>query len=122
MKPFDKEKARSGHPVCTRDGKDVEIFKFDYPLAGGETIIGLIKYSYGYEVTKWVTKWFDNGSFFSDGEYKYDLFLKSEQREGWVNVYEGKRPGANIYDSKEEALHNADEEVLIDTVPIKWKE
>lgn len=40
MKPFDLELAKQGHPVCTRDGKDVRIICFD--AKGPNPIIGLL--------------------------------------------------------------------------------
>lgn len=34
MKPFDLEEAKAGKPVCTRDGRKVEIISFEHPIKG----------------------------------------------------------------------------------------
>ncbi len=119
MKPFDIEKARNGHPVCTRDGRDVEILKFDLKGHSGE-IAGIIKELDGSET---LTTWFDSGEFVLGEKDNEDLFLKSEQKEGWVNVYEGPRVMGRIHETKVQAegaskAHND----YLDTVPIKWQE
>ncbi len=123
MKEFDLEKAKQGHPVCTRDGRDVEILKFDLKASLGERLLGLIK-EYAYEFSK---AWFKDGRFGGEWGHPYDLFLKSEQKEGWVNVFDspiGAVARPIIYKTKEEALSEpaTDQEDYIDTVPIKWEE
>jgi hypothetical protein len=120
MRQFSLEKAKQGHPVCTRDGRDVEILKFDFKSSTGESLLGIIKNG-AHEIPK---TWFNSGRLDSMWEHSCDLFLKSQQKEGWVNVYNigiGVR-ASHIYDTKEEALYHAGNKHLIDTVPIKWKE
>jgi hypothetical protein len=112
MKPFDIEKARSGHPVCTRDGRDVEILKFD--LKSRHPIVGIID-------NRFVNTWPESGT--NEGTSNFDLFLKSEQKEGWVNVYESiDYKLGRIHKTKEEAIENIDSGDYIDTAKIKWKE
>lgn len=41
MKEFDLEKAKAGHPVCTRDGKEARILCFD--RIGHRPIVALVK-------------------------------------------------------------------------------
>ncbi len=41
MKEFDLEKAKAGHPVCTRDGRETRILCFD--RKGGSPIVVLVK-------------------------------------------------------------------------------
>jgi hypothetical protein len=74
MKPFDVEKAKQGHPVCTRDGRDVEILKFDFKGSTGESLLGTIKNG-AHEIPK---TWSNSGRFDSMWGNSYDLFLKEE--------------------------------------------
>lgn len=84
MKPFNLKDAKAGKPVVTRDGRPARIIcwdrkKKDYP------IIALI----GVEE--------DIASFTADGRYisceqdPNDLFMASEKKEGWMNIYKRNR-------------------------------
>ena len=51
-------------------------------------------------------------------EYKDDLMMLPEKKEGWVNVYKD-----SVYDTKEEALAGKSEiRGYIDTIKISWSE
>jgi hypothetical protein len=119
MKPFDLEKAKQGHPVQTRDGRDVEILKTD--VKSCEPIVAVVK---NYDDHEIICKYREHGRYEArDIASCFDLFMKPTKKEGWINVYvreDGIRRGKSIYNSKEKAQqHNFGG---IDTVKIEWKE
>lgn len=126
MKEFDLEKAKAGHPVCTRDGHEARILCFDregqYPIvalvkdAGNETI-----FSYN-----------NMGRFSNDGRgYLCDLFMKSAKQKRWINLYKDKDerlfPGLNLFESEKEAKDRMESgeksnRLYYKTVKIEWEE
>ncbi len=82
MKPFNLEAALAGKPVVTRDGQPVpELHLFtasdcDYPVVAliGDTVETFTK----------------KGEFRRlEPGHRFDLFMASEKREGWVNLFRG---------------------------------
>lgn len=126
MKEFDLEKAKAGHPVCTRDGHEARILCFDregqYPIvalvkdAGNETI-----FSYN-----------NMGRYSNDGRgYLCDLFMKSAKQKRWINLYKDKNgllfPGLNLFESEKEAKDRMESgeksgRLYCKTVKIEWEE
>lgn len=126
MKEFDLEKAKAGHPVCTREGHEARILCFDregqYPIvalvkdAGNETI-----FSYN-----------NMGRYSNDGRgYLCDLFMKSEKQKRWINLYKDKDgllfPGLNLFESEKEAKDRMESgeksnRLYYKTVKIEWEE
>lgn len=126
MKEFDLEKAKAGHPVCTRDGHEARILCFDrighYPIvalvkdAGNETI-----FSYN-----------NMGRYSNDGRgYLSDLFMKSAKQKRWINLYKDKDerlfPGLNLFESEKEAKDRMESgeksnRLYYKTVKIEWEE
>lgn len=126
MKEFDLEKAKAGHPVCTRDGHEARILCFDregqYPIvalvkdAGNETI-----FSYN-----------NTGRLSNDGRgYPCDLFMKSAKQKRWINLYKDKDerlfPGLNLFESEKEAKDRMESgeksnRLYYKTVKIEWEE
>ena len=86
MKPFNLEEAKAGKPVVTRDGRDVRILAFDYKTETNfYPLIGLVTLSNG---TEKLEIWTNEGrSWCSDGKADFDLFIKTEKKQGWVNLY-----------------------------------
>ena len=110
MKTFDLELAKKGFPVCTRDGRDARIICFDRndPQA---PIVALIKDDNGTsEYTAYHRKdgRVHHFSIPPDMEVPGDLFMKTTQRTGWVNLYRGTNNtvfcGHRVYESEEAAL------------------
>lgn len=108
MKTFDLELAKKGFPVCTRDGHDARIICFDRN-AGIAPIVALVK-SENTE-TEGVVLYREDGradSILECGETKFDLFMKTTQHTGWVNLYRGTNKtvfsGHRVYDSEAAAL------------------
>ena len=118
MKQFNLELAKQGKPVCTRDGRDVEILKWDiknstYPII---SLINNEEVLFATEKGKSVC---DNIQSCSD------LFMKSEKKEGWVNLYEtkkGVKAGNTIFDSRNEAVRIGSSNNYLATVKIEWEE
>lgn len=126
MKPFDLEKAKVGHPVCTRDGEQVRILCFnkegnDFPIVA---LIkkGLVESTIAYTI--------DGNYYSSENLCGLDLFMVSEEKKGWTNIYKCKFPpntedyrACDIYKSKEEAIKQIDPKgIYIDTVEVNWEE
>ena len=121
MKPFNLEEAKAGKPVYNRDGNDVRIICFDkrsyrnYPIVALHTE-GDIEEMFLHNI---------NGK--HQNFSRFDLFMKSEKKEGWVNIYKDSNGAYKnsiiIHSSKEDAIK---ERCLIDdcidTVKIEWEE
>lgn len=114
LKPFDLKAAKSGKPVCTRDGRKARIICFDlkneeYPIVaaiGNDSSETLLCYTINGEIVK--------GNYKSDK----DLMMLTEKKEGWARV----RKDINLYDTKEEAdrkMIGNDEYV---TAKVCWEE
>ena len=111
VKPFDLQAAKSGKPVCTRDGRKARIICFDVK---GDIcpIIALVEEN-GMEVTK---SYDENGRANYKNADNYDLMMIPEKKEGWVNVSK-----FSTYASKEEALSHKTYDI-ISTVKVEWYE
>ena len=117
MKPFNLEEAKAGKPVVTRDGRNVRILCFDRDSE--RSIVALIGDG---EI---IISYLDNGLQINGTNTKYDLFMKSEVKTGWINVYniyEVVKTSTVIYQTKEDALKNKDDKGCVDTVQITWGE
>lgn len=102
MKEFDLEKAKAGHPVCTRDGKEARILCFD--RIGHYPIVALVKEAGDETIFSYNKK----GRFSNDGrKCMCDLFMKAVKREAWINLYKDKDerlfPGLNLFEFEKEA-------------------
>ena len=124
LKPFDIQKAREGKPVCTRDGRKARIICFD--VKAKKPIAALIT----NDDTEEAHFYYDNGRSDQYQEYRYDLMMLPEKKEGWVNVYNSLGVitfSHNPYDTKEEALASEMEDPIlnkyyVDTVKVEWEE
>lgn len=126
MKPFDIEKAKAGHPVCTRDGRKARIICFDAKSYKdkNEEIIALVTKPDGSEYVEYYTQ---DGRFSCLKDDRDDLMMASEKKTGWINIYpyQGKERVAMIgsyahktqKEAKERACGNC-----IATIPIEWEE
>ena len=116
MKPFDLEAAKSGKPVCTRDGRKARIVCFD--AKGDKPIIALIEMG----VAETPNNYPIDGKAISTKETPCDLMMLPEKKEGWVNVYKGGLLDTKSYNTKKEAFDKASPEDYVDTVKINWEE
>lgn len=87
LKPFDLEAARSGKPVCTRDGRKARIICFDAKDDRGFHIIALVD-SHGCK--KELVYSYNNRGICGVNysiESSEDLMMLPEKHEGWINVF-----------------------------------
>lgn len=123
LKPFNLNAAKSGKPVCTRDGRKARIICFDlkndeYPIVA----------AVGNDSSETLFSYTTNGEITDSIESDKDLMMLSEKKEGWVNIVRGSNNsphmGRGIFQSKEEAENaiKAFSDNLIDTVKINWEE
>ena len=121
LKPFNLEAAKSGKPVCTRDGRKVRIISCslmnkNFPIAA--IVEGEEENVYQFEA---------NGVC-DEHDENLDLMMLPEKKEGWVNVYNADTTfyfvEGMVYDTKEEAIKhiNPDNEIYITTVKVQWEE
>ena len=130
LKPFDLEAARSGKPVCTRDGRNARIICFDYQ--NENPIIVLIQSEDGKGEDIYEFK--QDGKVYNNGlETVYDLMMLPEKKEGWVNIYKSDNgiyyTGAIFYEKNDALVNTAEIEITtgiprdcIDTINISWEE
>ena len=91
--------------VVTRDGSKVRIICTD--KKGDCPIVALV--TRDDSVAEETVTYKENGKFFGDTSYKYDLFFAPEKHEGWVNIMGMKSNEMYcgfIYKSEEEARRN----------------
>ena len=124
LKPFDLEAAKAGKLVCTRDGRNARIICFDRRLFYKNVsypILALVECSDGEDD---VCGYNEKGKvLIEDGaEYKDDLMMLPEKKEGWVNVYKGGLLDTKSYPTKKEAFDKACPEGYVDTVKVCWEE
>lgn len=78
MKPFDLEEAKAGKPVCTRDGRKVEIISFEHPIKDYPI---LAKIFFGKDDCEEFT-FTESGTFFVAGkESEADLMMAEDEIE-----------------------------------------
>ena len=137
LKPFDIQKAREGKPVCTRDGRKARIICFDRRLFYKNVsypILAVVERSDGEDD---VCGYNEKGKvLIEDGaEYKDDLMMLPERKEGWINIYNADTTfyyaDGRVFETKDEAVQEAKEEVekeqrekneYIDTIRVEWEE
>lgn len=123
MKEFNLKEAKSGKPICTRDGRPARIICFDkkdeyYP------IVALIS---DFEEHEECLSYNLDGRFVHNGHTCYDLMMDSEKHERWVNLYRNSKGGNTVdntpYFSKESAVELGKPiPGYITTVKIEWEE
>lgn len=127
LKPFDLQAARSGKPVCTRDGRKARIICFDSKNDPRRPIVALVEhndnellYEYTIEGKERFSHIITTGT--------SDLMMIPEKKEGWVNLYrdeESKRVycGEFIFSEREKAeKHYECNDTKVATVPVYWEE
>lgn len=79
MKPFDLQKAIEGHPLCTRDGRDITEFHY-FKTADEDYICAAV-------VNGGINTYDKNGLEFGDDSIcDRDIFLKSEKKKLKIHV------------------------------------
>jgi hypothetical protein len=116
MKPFNLTKALAGSPVATRDGrKVVEITSLNTPVK--YPVIAVI------EGEKYATTLTTYGNYKCDGsESDCDLFMSSEKKEAWINIYSGQRYGTYVWHKTKEDAEKVNGHNRVATVRVEWEE
>ena len=122
LKPFDLEAARSGKPVCTREGRPARIICFD--RKGYRKIVALVHTDYYEdEIIAYTIEGHRDCKSINTID---DLMMAPERHEGWINVYKGGKLDADyIYPTKADALENIFQPMkdnYIDTIKLTWEE
>ena len=99
LKEFDLETAKSGKPVCTRDGRRARIICFDRDW--DMQIVALVADPLGESVHYYLS----NGKVDFDKQNDEDLMMLPEKKEGWAVISRN-----DIYETEEKA-----KEVLLDS-------
>ena len=118
-KEFDLEAAKSGKPVCTRDGRKARIICFDVVKARRPIVALITLNSTGGEE---ILQYYPDGRNIKASENQSDLMMLPEKKEGWINVYKGGLLDTKSYNTKKEAFDKASPEDYVDTVKINWSE
>ena len=124
MKQFNLEEylKNPSRKVVTRNGSKVRIICTD--KKGDCPIVALIERS--DDVYEETVTYKENGKFFGDTSYRYDLFFAPEKHEGWVNLYRGALDviyAGCVYTSEKEAKERIDDpQRYVATVKIEWEE
>lgn len=109
MRPFDIEAAKTGKPVCTRDGGKARIICFDSTLENYPLVVLVGDYPYSYTA---------EGKFYKDSESNSDLMMLPEKKSGWAKV----RKDINLYDTKEEADRKMIGNTDYVSAKVEWEE
>lgn len=117
LKPFDIQKAKEGKPVCTRDGRKARIICFD-KKEKDFPIVALIE---GLDEQEYIGSRTKDGRIDVEKESIDDLMMLPEKKEGWVAVYPKGYLGDRAYQSKEDAINTATDDV-VDIIKIAWEE
>ena len=122
LKPFDIQKAKEGKPVCTRDGRKARIICFD--VKAKKPIAALIT----NDDIEEVHFYYDDGRSDQYQEYRYDLMMLPEKKEGWINIIKTEDGGycckgevnSDYNDAFIENINVLDNRGI--TVKIEWEE
>ena len=114
LKPFDLEAAKSGKPVCTRDGRKARIICFDLNTCSHYSVIAAITNDSGCEE---VTAYMENGSYLSQNEESSrDLMMLPEKKEGWILL----RKDGCVFDNEQVAKKNCTNDYFV--AKVEWEE
>ena len=124
LKPFDLEAAKSGKPVCTRDGRKARIICFDLQSIEKTPIVAAVQVTDKQEV---ISHYYEDGRQFVDGISDLDLMMLPEKKERWVNIYRNEKgeywSEQIIFSTKKEATDFVhDHAQYVTTVKITWEE
>ena len=126
MKEFNLKEVKAGKPVCTREGRPVRILCFDrnnedYP------IVALLTEYNGNEAIVTYTR---DGRMHEDKEEEdhLDLVMKTERKEGWINLFRGPSDvlpwtSSDVYTTREIAEEAGWRfEKYVSTDKVEWEE
>lgn len=76
MKPFNLEEAKAGKPVCTRDGRRVEILSFENPNANYPILARIFSNNTNYDEFSFTQQGYLVNE---DKEFKADLMMAEDE-------------------------------------------
>lgn len=129
MKEFDLEKAKAGHPVCTRIGNKARIICFDRKNYYSP-IVALVE----SDGTEGICCYDNRGRYNDNGkECSCDLFMGTVKQKRWINIWKSLSgdivSDGYFYSSKREAKLKAknrmdDSNLFLyhKTVKVEWEE
>ena len=122
LKSFDIEAAKSGKPVCTRDGHKARIICFD--KKGAYPIVALVN---DYNEEEYIKNYDEFGKKIIGRETGDDLMMLPKKKDRWVNIYRNEKgeywSEQILFSTKKDAtdfVHNHAQYVT--TVKIEWEE
>lgn len=127
LKPFDIEAAKSGKPVCTRDGRKVRIICFDRINGDYYKIVACVT-AFDGDFEEVLFYGIDGYIVDSQNPKDEDLMMLPEKKEGWINICRNLNTNKteldtkDIYNTKEEALQNLSSMTYVTTIKIEWEE
>lgn len=114
MKPFNLDEALAGKPVITADGKPVEeIYYFKKANIGSMRVYAAIE--------GLILNYYENGRSWTERHSGIDLFMASEKKSGWINIYNKGGTSGEVYTTKEEA-DRAGVSERVACVKVEWEE
>lgn len=118
MKPFNLEEALAGKKVITRDGQEVTQLHLFKNVILKHSLFGVLDNN--------ILSWHKNtGRYNINIEYHDDdLFMASEKKEGWINIYNNKngdRIVGTIFRTEQEAKNQIGMDIIA-IVRIEWEE
>ena len=120
IKPFNLEAARSGKPVCTRDGRKVRIICFDRINGDYYKIVACVT-AFDGDFEEVLFYGIDGYIVDSQNPKDEDLMMLPEKKEGWANIYR-----SQIYDTLERAKkaykRTCNDDNYLQTIKIEWEE
>lgn len=121
LKEFDLEAAKSGKPVCTRDGREARIICFDAKLKN-YSIVALVKEKGSTQ--EYLHTYTNEGRiYYKNPTHSLDLVMPLKKKTGWVNIFaNGEYTVSNIYTTEQSAKVNAIISKAVDTIQIEWYE
>ena len=124
LKSLDLNAAKSGKPVCTRDGRKARIICFDLQSIENTPIVAAVQVTDKQEV---IANYYENGRQFVDGISELDLMMLPKKKERWMNVYCNKKgeywSEQVLFSTKKEAIDFVhDHAQYVTTVKIEWEE
>lgn len=126
VKSFDFEQAKSGKPVCTRDGHDARILCFDFNNEPYH-IVAAVSYGEGKEDLAVFTH---NGRRFDDNiEDDGDLVMKGEKKRGYVALFKSSicsdsmANASDVYESLEKLRSSVEDDgECLGIIEVEWEE
>ena len=125
LKEFDLEAAKSGKPVCTRDGRKARILCYDFKQNEEYPILVAVENKDGKECALLYS---NDGISEMYKSSNNELAMPPEKKEGWVNVYREETNNnerlieQTIYKTRKDAFDNACPKGYITTTKLNWEE